>query len=180
MTPATDSGEGSIFYLDRQTVDCSRGGAVTGFHLFRPTTNSFVYQYDCATGYAISKNSVQYKKNGFTDTNSNEKASAHYLDRQSVQCPQNFALQSFHLVRQGGQVAYEYNCVQIKAVSCGKAVTDKASNGGKETYFLDRQYIQLPAGQVLTGFHLVTDGANYFYEVNYCTLHNVNAEINGL
>jgi len=188
-TPPTDDGKGSLFYLDRQNVDCGSGKALKGFHLFRPTPTTLLYEYGCVTSSAISKLSVSQAANPLSSIAGNdEHKSANYLDRQTVACPTGQALQQFAFNRVGGnQFRYSFRCVAVKTTECGQTTTAPSDAGTYATHYLDRQYIVLAANTVLTGFKLNSSyvirgstGNTFTYTVNWCKLADVDSQIASL
>ena len=175
QTPENDWGQNSIYYLDRHDVKCSPNEALQGFRLFRPQNNKLAYKFACI------KNSNLVIANSFYDSKTpenaiagNDKRSANYLDRHSIHCNQGYALQRFKLDRinnsNRSNIYYSYRCVKVECGPIQSMSTQKTSDGGHETIYLDRQDVRVKNDEVITGFKLVSVGGNYSYTVNFCKL----------
>jgi len=180
-TDLNDSGNGDIFYLDRHNIECTANSALTAFRLGRQNDKIF-YNYNCKTSAAISKKDFVEKTTNFENTDSDSTNSANYLDRHHVECPENYILQKFQLIRDGSKIAYKFRCVKFIGTDCKQAFTDETLGAKKrETFYLDRQRFLLEPDRALRGFRLTTryDGENAFYRYSYtsCKLDDVESRI---
>jgi len=102
-TRADLDGGGNMVYLDRQRVECNNM-AILGFKLFRPTSNTVAYMYTCGSK---KLNTVQHHE---TRANLDGRGNVIYLDRQYVNCGNNY-ITYFKLFRPtSNTVAYQYGC----------------------------------------------------------------------
>jgi len=169
-TTTQEWGNNNIFWLDRHDVKCGAQEALQGFKLYRPSTNSLSYKYVCK-----AKNPSILAKTYTYQTKENSTAfwkskSANYLDRHDVKCVNNYALQSFKLVRNGNNIQYKFRCVKVECQSRKSFETRKSSDGGYETVYLDRQDVRVKVNEVLVGFKLISKGGRFSYLVTYCEL----------
>lgn len=185
-TTPNDWGEGSIFYLDRHKVDCGVGSALQGFALQNLNQNKILYKFACKSSPLIKAESVYDEKTVDNDTNENDRASIHYLDRHQILCHDGHALQSFKLERSPGdpkKIYYSFKC--IKVINCVDKKTNdtqETDGGDKLNIYLDRQIIQLEENTVLIGFKLNSrfEGNKAFlrYTITTCRLDDFNNKNN--
>jgi len=184
LTPLNESGNGSIFYLDRHTLSCPSRSALLGFGLLR-ASDKIQYGYSCKSSLAISKSQFVSKTTPWNDIDNNEENSANFLDRHTVMCDASMAISKVQLIRNSNKIAYKYDCVKIKALNCLDEKTPESYGGEKhESYYLDRQKIMLPQDRVLTRFTLSTryDGKAVYYRYAYtsCQLEDIDGKILGI
>jgi hypothetical protein len=170
-TDCNDDANGSIYGLTDHYISCPPGSAVSRFQLKR-VDDDIRYDYYCVYSpyiyptlckdYTTPVNSVKSGDSGH---------SAHYLDRHTVDCPDNTVLTKFGLNRNSDdKIYYSYNCCSAKLSSCADEVTSKTDSGDKETYYLDRQNVDTGNYAVLNSFKLNSDGDNYTYSYRECAL----------
>jgi hypothetical protein len=185
-TPAGADGDGSIFYLDRHYVYCNSGEALQAFHLYRSTGSTIAYEFTCVATDAIDSANNYDDTTGWDSTASDETESTQFFDRHYVQCKTDYALVGFHMQRSGYQIRIQYRCAPLKPTSCATAETGWTDGDIGKTVYLDRQYVGVNNGYVLTGFHLVASyydrglfrvsGKTLKYQFSYCGLRNVAQE----
>jgi hypothetical protein len=184
-TNRNDDGDQSIFFLDRHQVYCGVGEGLQFFHLYRPTGNTIAYEYQCTQSDAIEPTYYDdYTQ--WDSTASNEKESTQYLDRHNIQCKTDHALVGFNMERRGSQIRYRFRCSPIKAISCADFNTGPTDGFIGGNIYLDRQYIGVSDGQILTGYKMSTgyydrgwfrvEGKIYSFKVRYCNIRDVRAE----
>lgn len=138
-------GDGNVFYLDRQDVDC-QGGAMSYFRLQRNSGHTKIkYDFTCAKSDAIT-NTPDVKYTPWNDTDSNKKKSVNYLDRHDMNCPNGTVIGEFRMQRsdngRGNQIRYKYTCLPAQTVCCSQAkLSDKEAMGNRSIVYLDRQKI---------------------------------------
>lgn len=173
-TPDNDWGQGSVFFLDRHTVDCKDNNVLQGFVLKQPSQNQISYAYACKSSSAISQDGAYEDKTKENDTDSNENKSANYLDRHNVSCNNNYALQRFKLDRNGNKIFYSFKCVKVKCTDNKTYDTTETDGGDKSITALTKQLIQLETNTVLMGFKLnsrYNGPKTYFkYTITTCKL----------
>jgi len=190
-TTANDYGKGIIFFLDRHAVSCNSGEALVGFHLYRPNENMISIEYDCQKTSALITSLYYTAQTPLNGVQSGYwEYSAQFLDRHTIACRSDYVLTGFKFVRscrECDQFYYEYTCVAIKAVSCVEDVYTEwmDSNFGTIAY-LDRHYVNAPAGALLTKFKVEAlnfyrgfgywDGVNLRYKYSYCYYRDVDSE----
>jgi len=177
-TGGNDWGRGSVYYLDRHSVDCGPGKVLQGFHLYRPAWNSIAYEFACKSHPAVLSNTYN-DQTRWNDTDNNERTSTNYLDRHDVRCRGGYALQQFKLIRNGRNIAYQFRCVQINAQGCNSGQTAQSwGNRSRnfENIFLDRQRVYVGENRALTQFKLNSSyrngGVFYTYGFSSCQLAN--------
>jgi len=190
-TIGNDWGRGSVFYLDRHSVDCGPNKIIQGFHLYRPNKNQIAYEFSCGGNANLVKPNTYVTQTPWNGTDRNERHSTNYLDRHNVQCRQGFALQQFKLIRNGRNIAYQFKCAQLaKALECRSEQTP-TSHGNKvfENIYLDRQRIFAGADRALTNFKLNSKykgrAVNYSYSYTSCKMgtiavNQINKNINSV
>lgn len=158
-------------FLDRHHPDCGEDKAINGFQLQRNSAgNQYRYRYKCCSTQL--KCSRKFKENDFTIDGAAE-GDPIYLDRQNVQCNDQF-LSSFGLVRKvgGGYWKYQYNCCEIKySRQCVDKSTNFDTDGGKQTIYLDRHFVECPMYYGISRFQLnrnAPDGTKYRYNYRCC------------
>jgi len=188
FTPIYDSGDGSIFFLDKHDVDC-KSSALQGFHLDRPNNNDKInFQYKCKNVFAVSKKDTYKDTTKWTTIANNEKDSANLLENLAVKCKETYALQRFKLIRNpkdNKQIAYEFRCAKFKGdpAFCSNGQTLPTMAGiEKKTLFLELQTVMTENSQVLTEFKLNTKntedgGVNYTYTYKACIFEDVEAKV---
>ena len=150
-----DDGNGNANYLDRHDVKCGANEAIRSFRLVRSGNGKrYQYVYDCCK----TQLSCQPRKvaNAFTDDGRGKMV---YLDRQTVQCGNNF-INQFRLNRDRGGTKYRYiyQCCDVKArKTCKNLNTPFNDDGGekKNTVYLDRHNVRCPNLYSLTKHRLV-------------------------
>jgi len=173
-TGGNDWGNGSVFYLDRHSVDCGAGKVLQGFHLYRPASNLIAYEFACKSHPAIQGNTY----NDQTPWNATDgDKSTNFLDRHDVRCKAGYALQQFKLIRNGRNIAYQYRCVQFNSNNCTSTVTNQSWGNNKGNYqniYLDRQNIFVGDDRALTQFKLNSSyrdrGVYFTYGISHCKL----------
>ena len=177
-TGGNDWGNGSVYFLDRHSLDCGAGKVLQGFHLYRPAWNLIAYEFACKNHLGVLGDTYN-DQTRWNDTDGNERTSTNYLDRHDVRCRGGYALQQFKLIRNGRQIAYQYRCVQINSQNCVSARTNESwgnRNHSYENIYLDRQNVNAGDGRALTQFKLNSNyrngGVFYTYEITHCQLAN--------
>jgi hypothetical protein len=183
VTSRQDWGGGNIHYLDRQNVNCPPRTALDAFQLYRPTSTTLAYRYNCRLNCSGMKGGrfgsgpgKTYKgKTRPNKTSGNLKRSANYLDRHHVYCRNGYALQQFKMGRSGRDIYYGFTCTAAECKSRPTTYTQWQSGGNNEVIYLDRQLISMQSHSVVTGFKLETKyggGTKYRYKIDYCMLHH--------
>jgi hypothetical protein len=166
-----DDGDGSIFYLDRHTVDCGKGNLINQFQL-RRESETIRYDYTCVYSKSIS-DTCTIHKTPVNDTKSGDSThSAHYLDRHDVTCPTGYGLSKFELQRSGSRdIYYEYTCCQASFSSCTDQTTSTQDGGNHQTYYLDRQNVDATGFNALSRFKLNNNSkGDWSYSIKVCKL----------
>ncbi len=167
FTPFNDDGRGSIFFLDRHTVDCGNNAAINRFTVQRQGGNRVRYAYKCVTTKNISSTCVNKQTNP-NETNGNERGSLDYLDRHQLTCDAGHVLKSFKLGRNGRKIFYQYTCCQAKIAKSFEERTGESDKGNQSIIYLDRQTVDARDFNVISSLKFNTrNGRNhYVYTAN--------------
>jgi hypothetical protein len=135
-TETYDGGkDGTVFYLDRQTVDCGDAGVLASFKLLRgPSGTTVYYSYVCCTGSWLSNDVV----NGTTLYQ--DGTEHYYLDKNAANCTYPYQLKSFHVERSTQNTnlwRYSYSCQRAQVGSCQTYYTSY-EDSGYNIHYLDR------------------------------------------
>ncbi len=171
----TLDGKGSVFYLDRQNVECSQYEAINFFNLKIEGYSKIYYVYNCLGSRGII-GGVKTYETPFNDIGPDEENSSRYLDRHFVNCGPGEALQQFRLQRSGDRISYKYNCVTAKLRNCTQFETTRTDPKNFLINELAKQNIPNNYGKVITGFKLNTnydDFTTFSYFVKVCDLLDV-------
>jgi len=108
--------------------------------------------------------------------------SVNYLDRQNVNCPSGYVLNSFNLNRNPkdmSQVRYSFTCVKAQTLCCTKYSSSKTDMGNRSIFYLDRQQTGFLNSMqtVLKGFHLKSKYSpdQIWYDFEMCKLKDMDA-----
>lgn len=191
-TPANSDGKGDVIFLDRHSVYCNDGEALTGFRLVRPSSSQISFKYSCIKTESIS---IEGEYTDYTswypaaDDIFAQEESANRLSGIPFNCRNDYGLQGFRLETRCGKpicdLRFKYTCSPLKSKTCSSGETGWINGEDGQNYFLDRLWIMLDSYNVLTGFQLRVnyyfrifqrDGRYFKYSYNYCSLRNVENE----
>jgi len=159
MTPANSVGNANhkeYMYLDRHEVKCE-GGFVNQFQLTRPTTETIAYKYTCVkpstpvdSQKCVTKN---FSEGPFAGGDYANMLHMNTLCNSQIQ---NGAISSFKAVFDGNKqkMSYTATCCSVAVDTCASVTTPASTYGEGEYFYLDRQNVQCPAGQVMQNFQL--------------------------
>jgi hypothetical protein len=184
-TTSNDDGDGDVFYLDRHSLMCNDGEALSQFHLYRPNGNRIAYEYTCIKNSAI--NAIDsYNDQTSTTKIDDPKENTNYLDRLNVKCKSDYVLVGFKLKKNGNNIYYSFRCSGVKAINCNTKNTGWTDGNIGQTPYLDRQNFSLGTNELLQGFHLEVsyydrgwlrkNGFNMRYNLPYCEIRDVDSE----
>lgn len=168
FTQFNDDGKGDVFFLDRHAIDCGQNSSLNYFALQRGD-GTIRYNFKCIKSDNIS-NTCSNKETAPTDTASDSKKSANFLDRHNLICDEGQALRSFVLSRNGNKIFYKYSCCVAKIKNCFKGKTPEADSGDFSSLYLDRQQVDAKENNIFNSFRLVSANSKFYYETNICTL----------
>ena len=167
-TTASDWGNESLIYLDRQPVRAPEGSVLTGFKLFRPSLETLAYK---GTSRAPLRCKLGPRHSGRSNSSRDHKYTGP-LSHLRVCAPSGFALEYFRLVRPTkSSVAYEFSCRQVLTLGGAPARVGppvehlgpwQTNHGG--TIWLDR--IGVPdcgSNNILVGFQRQSKGSQHRY-----------------
>jgi len=130
-TISNDAGNGSIFFLDRHSLECGDFEAISRFSLVSSAINRINYQYECRSSPLIITNTCVTKYTNYNDIAADERNSSLFLDRHDMICGDNSVIRSFKLQRQNRRIRYEYRCCRtLYNGVCTSRETAKQSYGG--------------------------------------------------
>ena len=102
-----------IQYMDRQPVYCPNGKALTKFRARSCPGRGITTDFTCCKAtWGMSDCQQRY-----TGCQVSDHRPVEYLDRHNLQCPEFFAMTSFHFVRSGcwgGHHRYAFTCCRIR------------------------------------------------------------------
>jgi hypothetical protein len=187
VTPTSDAGDGSIFYLDKHDIWCNSGGVLRSFNLMRVSGNSICFKFRCVQNESIISMGTIIAYTNWSVISNDLKKSAWYLDRHDIKCSEDYGLSRFILERSGNDIRFSYHCTPIKFTVCGSSQTIMQGGYNGEIFYLDRHNIDTYADDaVLTGFRVKVDwlekrwinpdSIRFQFIYTYCYLRNVSAE----
>lgn len=151
-TEWNSDGEGDTRYLDRHQVVCPTGAVLTQFELERDIPKN-VYRYNYLCKKAKVRGSIDLNTGWDYDGNGD----VLYLDKRNVQCPENYALNQFYLIRNptnATQYRYNYTCYDVGIQDTKINFTPwNADDEGSATY-LDRHDMRCPNNGALSHFKM--------------------------
>lgn len=186
-TEYTESGNGSVFYLDKQRVYCYPDEVMAQFR-FRNTDNfdNIYYEFWCLAAYTIEATRF-YTAN--TPTTCFSKSANDWditqLSKIPVQCEETYALNGFQLKRNEDCISYEYRCVGIRRAYSDLFETNSEESLEGKTYSLDRHTVgNLDGSSALRAFGLThnsqpkTDNVkiSYSYTMDSFSYSNLRKE----
>lgn len=90
-------------------------------------------------------------------------ATAEYLDRHSLQCPANSAIQQFTVTGSGcsgNNMRYQYTCGSVSLRASTTRFSSCQELDGQQMQNLDRQSVYCSSNEVITGFQVVRTGCS--------------------
>lgn len=167
-----DDGKGSIFYLDRHTVDCGAGNLINRFQLQR-LSDTMRYEYTCVYSKSITSTCSNHSTTVNGTNKDDPTRSTNYLDRHNVSCPTGYGLSKFKLQRSGSSnIYYDYTCCQANFASCSDITTSLQDGGNQQTFYLDRQNVDATEFNALTRFQLNSNSnRDWKYYTKVCKLN---------
>lgn len=184
QTAWASAGKGSIYYLDRQNVDCPNGSAMSWFHYERkPSDTGMIrYNYNCVESKAINTSKASSKSTPYNsvEEKSDGKYAMNYLDRHNVVCPAGTAINKFRQGRSGNKINIKYECVAVETVCCKSFTGAAQSAGNQNTYYLDRQNVgdnSVATNMVMTQYKAFASysPSKLWYTWTMCQLVDVDA-----
>ena len=156
QTEWNDAGEGSIWFLDRHTLNCDMGNSGINRFFYERNGERIRYIFRCLVNKKISNNCYE-DYTPWNDIDGNEHKSVNFLDRHKPQCKIDYVLKAFGITRSPrpeNLIRYTFTCCKADYVSKYNNRYDKTDLGNYNTYYLDRQIVSLGPDEVLSGFKL--------------------------
>jgi hypothetical protein len=157
-TSNTQAKDSQIVYLDRHDVDARAGGVLTSFKFTGGGGNRMYYQYTYVKFPASTVGKLQQR---YTNYNDGPFRNLEYLDRHNVDAAGKFKngkcdfLNEFRLQRSGNKIRYRFKVIAAPCTGkCNFYYTGCNTIAGQKIHYLDRHYVNVPAGYGITRFQL--------------------------
>jgi hypothetical protein len=183
-TPWNSHGGGDIHYLDRHYIACP-GRSVISFWKVHESGGNITFEYRCLSGPAVLGES-EWRYTSWNGVASNVRTSIDYLDRHTVICNNDEAINTFTVQRSGNHIRYAYICMKVKYSGHNQSRTTSWTDADRgEMFELRDQYVE-PTNyhnQAIYGFRLNVQyytgdwwvrKMRIYYDVWFMTLRDLN------